>query len=618
MRFLLNFLRGLWHGLDVFRRVLHLILLVLILAVIVGAMGSSSGSRLVDRGVLLIKPSGEIVEQLSGAPLQRAINEAQGQSAPQTLLWDMTDAIRTGATDKRVVALLLDTDDMGAAGQAKLEELAAAIAEFRKTGKKVIARGSAFDQTSYYLAAQADEVYLDPLGNVILTGYGRYIPYLKQALDKLKVDVHLYRAGKYKSAAEMLVRSDQSAEDREETLAYLNTLWTGYRAAVSRARGKSPADIDTYIAQFGVNATRLNGNLAQLALDAGLVTGIKTRAEVDRRMVELAGRADDSEDPESFPVLELGDYGRRLRTERRLAGRSGDAVAVVIASGDIADGLQPPGTVGGDSTALQLREARLDKAVKAVVLRVDSPGGSAYAAEVIHRELLALKASGKKLVVSMSDLAASGGYYIAAPADQIIASSNTLTGSIGVFTVFPTIDRSLAAAGVTTDGVGTTPLSGANSMLRPELPAAGQLRQNAVNFIYETFLQRAASGRNKSRDEIDGIAQGRVWAGSDALGLGLIDRIGGYQDALDSAAKLAGLKAGYRVKHIEPETSVAERLLMSFQGETTQLLRLVGVGGQSPLEQLRQPLQPVEREVARLQRFAGARAAVAYCFCSAE
>jgi protease IV len=618
MRFLVNFLRKLWHGLDVFRRVLHLLLLLIIFAVIIGAVGSVGGLKLPEHGVLLLRPSGEIVEQLSGEPLQRAINEAQGQAPPETLLWDLTEAIRAGAKDKRVQALLIDTDDLESAGQAKLEELAAAIAEFRKSGKKVIARGANFDQTAYYLAAQADEVYLDPLGNVILTGYGRYTPYLKAALDKLKVDVHLYRAGKYKSAAEMFMRDDQSPEDREESLAYLNALWQNYCAAVARARGKKPGDIEGYVDNFAAQVTAAGGNMAKVALDAGLVTALKTSTEVDARMVELVGSDPDSNDDDAFPAIEQAAYIKHLRAEHRRAPTAGAAVAVVVASGEMQDGEQLPGSIGGDSLAAQLHEARLDDDVKAVVLRVDSPGGSAFAAEVIRRELLAIKADGKKLVVSMSDYAASGGYWIATPADQIIASPNTLTGSIGAFTVAPTLDRSLAAAGVHVDGAGTTPLAGAGGMLRPELPAVGQLRQGAISYIYEQFLQHVADGRHKTRDAVDAIGQGRVWVGGDALRRGLIDRTGTYADALAAAAQLARLPAGYRIRHIEPEIGMTERLLLSLQGDSVRLLRAAGVGAANPLQQWLRPLQPVEREMARLQRFATARGAVVYCFCGAD
>src|SRR5258706_15217649 len=295
MRFLINFLRKLWHALDVLRRVLHLLLLLLIFGVIIGAMGSRAPT-LPASGALLIQPAGDIVEQLSGEPLQRAINEAQGQAAPETLLWNITEAIRAGAGDKRVKALYIDTDDMGSAGLPKLEEIAAAIAEFRKPGKKVIARGSAYEQPSYFLAAQADEIYLDPQGLVLLTGYGRFQPYLKDALDKLAVDVHLYRACKYKRAAELYTRRDMSAEDREETLAYLQALWNAYRAAVAGARHKTPEDISAYVEQLGANAARARGDFAAMAKAAGLVTDLKTEAQVSKRMTELAGSGEGSAD----------------------------------------------------------------------------------------------------------------------------------------------------------------------------------------------------------------------------------------------------------------------------------------------------------------------------------
>lgn len=616
MRFLIGFFRKLWHGLDVFRRVLHLVLLLALFALVVGALRGAA-PRLPERGVLLIRPAGEIVEQLSGEPLARAINEAQGQAAPETLLWDLTDAIRAAAKDKRVQALLIDTDDMTGAGQAKLEELAAAISEFKAAGKKVIARGASFEQSHYYLAAQADEVYLDPMGLLMLQGYGRYQPYLKEALDKLAVDIHLFRAGKFKSAAEPLIRSDMSAEDREETLTYLQALWSGYRSAVAKARGKTADDISTYANQIGANAARVNGDMAAVAKAAGLVTDLKTAAEVDRRLVELVGVDKDAGDPEAFPTIEVADYLKLVHTEERLHNRKSPAVGVVIASGEILDGDQPPGTIGGRSTAALLHEARLDDDIDAVVLRVDSPGGSVFASEQIYREVLALKAAGKSVVVSMSDLAASGGYYIAAPADEIIASPNTLTGSIGVFGVFPTIDRSLGKLGVRSDGVGTTPLSGALSINRPVSPLVEQLFQSSINHTYEQFLSRVAGGRKKTRDQVDAIAQGRVWAGSDALRIGLVDRFGTFHDALAAAASRANLGANYRVKMLEPKLSLAEQLLFQFQSETAVWLRAAGLGS-SVTSRWVQRLQPLDREVQRLERFARAPRALVYCFCGVE
>jgi protease-4 len=623
MRFLINFFRKLWHALDVFRRVLHLLLLLLIFGVIAGAL-SRSAPALPATGALLIRPAGNIVEQLSGEPLQRAISEAQGQAAPETLLWDITEAIRAGAKDQRVKALLIDSNDMGGAGQAKLEEIAAAIAEFKQSGKKVVASGASFDQSSYYLAAQADEIYLDPQGAVLLTGYGRYTPYLKDALDKLAVDVHLYRAGKYKSAAEIYTRRDMSAEDREETLVYLNALWNGYRNSVGKARNKSPADISAYVAQMGANATALKGDFAALAKSAGLVTDIKTDAQVARRMTELVGKDDAADDPDAFAVLPMDDYLKQLRIEKRLQRSKGSAVGVVIASGEIVDGDQPPGTIGGATTSEQLRRARLDADIEAVVLRVDSPGGSVFASEQIYREVQALKGAGKMVVVSMGDYAASGGYYIAAPADEIIASPNTITGSIGVFGVFPTVDRSLAKLGVHSDGVGTTPLSGALTMIRPVSPLVDQLIQSGIDHTYEQFLQHVAKGRDKTRDEIDAIAQGRVWAGTDALRLGLVDRMGNFQDALNSAARRAGLGTDYRIKAIEPELSFTERLLLRMETRITLWVRAVaprlytGSDSFGSLSRWAARLQPAEAELARIERFAHSGHGVIYCFCGAH
>jgi protease-4 len=612
MRFLLGFLRNIWHGLDVFRRVLHLLLLVLIFGVIVMALGGSAPP--VHGGALLIQPQGEIVEQLAGEPLQRALSQAQGDKAPETLLWDLTDAIRAAAKDERIKALLIDTDHMTGAGQVKLEELAAAIREFKATKKRVIAHGSSFEQGQYYLAAQADEIYLDPFGTLYFKGYGRYPEYLKGALDKLAVNVHLFRAGKYKSAAEPYVREDMSAEDREETLTYLNALWAGYRSSIAAAIGKKPDDITAYIDGLADNAQKAGGDLAMVAKSAGLVTDLKTSQQLATRMVELVGADPDADDPLAFNRVELDAYIRSVHISSRLNRHTGNRVGVIVASGEILDGDQPSGTIGGESTAALVRKARLDSDIKAVVLRVDSPGGSVIASEEIYRELQALKAAGKPLVVSMGDLAASGGYYISALADEIIASPNTITGSIGVYGVIPTFEKSINRIGVTVDGVGTTDYSGL-SLIRPLPPAVSALIQGGVNHSYQEFLTRVASGRGKSRDAIDAIAQGRVWAGSDALKLGLIDRTGNYQDAVAAAAKRANLGTSYSEKRVEPSLSLTEQLLFRFNGGEARLMRAAGIGMDPALLQL---LSPLSLEVQRLQRFALRHQPVAYCFCGVE
>jgi protease IV len=607
-----RFIYGIWRGLDVLRRCLHLLLLLALFGIVIGALRQST-PRIPDKAALVVRPSGDIVEQLSGEPIERALNEAQGQGVPQTLLWDLTTAIRTAAADARIPVLVIDTDDMGSVGQAKLEELAAAIAVFRHSGKRIIARGTYFLQPQYYLAAQADEVYLDPFGFVLLDGYDRYRMFFKDALDKLSIDMHLFRAGKFKSAAETFTRHDMSPEDREESDVYLQALWRGYRTAVAGARSLKAEAIAQYADSYVTAVAAAGGDTAKVAKDSGLVSGLKTQQEVEDRLIDLVG-ADVS--GKGYRQVSVADYLRATHAEDKQRGK-GQAVGVVIASGEILDGKQPPGTVGGESTAQLLREARQDDDIRAVVLRIDSPGGSVLASEQIYREVLALKKDGKPVVVSMSDVAASGGYYIAAAADQIIASPNTITGSIGVFAGVPTFNRSLAKLGINVDGVGTTPLSGSTELDRPMSADAGRLIQITVDHAYEEFLARVAKGRGKTREAIDTIAQGRVWAGSDARQQGLVDRLGTYDDAVSEAATRAGLKAGYGVRRIEPELSWAQQLLFQVRSTGERLLERIGLA-RSGAAQLMQRLKPLDLELARWARLSSPNSIYAYCFCSIE
>ncbi|MBS0387145.1 MAG: signal peptide peptidase SppA [Proteobacteria bacterium] len=620
MRYLLTFFRGLWHGLDVLRRVLHLLLMLALLTLlIVGLRGSIP--HLPERGALIVHPSGDIVEQLAGEPLQRALSEAQGESAPETLLWDLTRAIRGARDDAHIQALLIETDDMAGAGQPELEELAAAIRDFRASGKKVIAHGSYFLQPQYYLAAQADEVYLDPFGLVLLPGYDRYRMYFKDAIDKLAVDVHLVRAGKFKNAAEPFIRRDMSDEERQESSAYLQSLWLGYRTAVGAARHLDPGALGSYADGYAAAVQKAGGDLAAVAKAAGLVTALRTDAQVEQRMAELVG-ADDGK--RGFQGVNVDDYLRTLRVEEHAHRGAATAVAVIMASGEMYDGNQPAGTIGGLSTAALLRQARQDDAVKAVVLRIDSPGGSVLAAEQIYREVQLLRAAGKPVIASLGDVAASGGYYIAAPADEIYASANTITGSIGVFTTIPTFDRALTKLGVHVDGVGTTALSGTLRLDRPMRPEVEAILQASVDHAYAQFVERVASGRRKTPAAIDAIAQGRVWAGRDALRLGLVDRIGGYDDAVQAAAKRAGLGKDYDVRVIEPELSFTEQLLLNARSSFAALARRAGFIRGSLLgtglpAQLAPQLKPLERELARWQRLAATpQHPLAYCFCTVD
>lgn len=593
---------------------LHLVLLLGLLAVVV-AIFRQAIPHLPERGALVIHPSGELTEQLSGEPVARAINEAQGQGAPQTLLWDLTRAIRAAAQDQRIQALLIETDDLSSAGQVKLEELAAAIAEFRHTGKKVVAHGSYFLQNQYYLAAQADEVYLDPFGFVLLDGYARYRMFFKDALDKLAVDVHLIRAGKFKSAGEPFVRHDMSAEDKQESSVYLQALWQGYRNSVAQARHLDPEALNSYANEYAAAVARAGGDTAQVALEAHLVTALRSGQQVEQRMIELVG-SDSSH--HGFRAVSLEDFLRVVGAGKHLGRHKDGAIGVVIASGEILDGEQPPGTIGGESTAALLHRARDDEDIKAVVLRIDSPGGSVLASEQIYREVSALRAAGKPVVASMGDVAASGGYYIAAPADEILASANTITGSIGVFATIPTFDRTLAKLGVQVDGVGTTALSGVLRVDRPLQPQAEAVVQASVNHSYAQFIGHVAEGRHKNSEEIDVIAQGRVWAGGDALRLGLVDRIGTFQDALQAAARRAHIGNDYEMRIVEPDLTLTQQLLLNVRGFTARALEATGLGAASPAAQLSATLKPLQTELARWQRFSGVQRTYAYCFCRVD
>lgn len=609
-----GFFRGVWRGLDVLRRLLHLILLVLIFGFLIGALRGGV-PKIPARAALMIQPQGEIVEQRSGDPITIAFNEARGAGAGETLLGDLTDALRAAAEDDRVGAIALQLDYLTGAGMPTLEEVAAAMRDFRASGKKIIAWGTSLSRSQYFIAAHADEIYLDPMGEVLIEGYSQYRMYYKGLLDKLAVDVHLFRAGEFKSAAEDLVRKDMSPEDRTASLAYLNGLWSAWKTQVGNARGIDPEMIEAYSNGY-IDALRARGgDAARVALEAGLVTGLKSRGEVVDRLAELVGRDHDGHE---FSRVEYSDYVSLRRAAQRIARPGAGSVGVVVASGTILDGEQPPGTIGGASTARLLRQAREDKDISAVVLRIDSPGGSALASEVIHREIVALRAAGKPVVASMGDLAASGGYYIAAPADRIFASGSTITGSIGVYAAIPTFDRTLGKLGVNVDGVGTTGLSGVMRIDRPMDSNLRDYAQLSVQRIYEVFLGRVSEGRDKPRDDVHAVAQGRVWTGTDALERGLVDTLGGYQDALDAAAELAGLGENYGVRRVEPRLSWAEQLAMQLRIGTARLSGKVLGPAVGEVQQQLAPLALLQGKFDGLRDLMAGGEPLAHCLCAAE
>jgi protease-4 len=605
----MGFFALVWRMLEGVRKVLHLILLLIIFGFVLAALHTSIPS-VPHSAALVIAPEGELVEQLSSDPVRRALGQASGGPAPETLLRDVIDAIETGKSDSRIKMIVLDLSNLSSSGLSKLQEIGAALRDFRAAGKRVVAVGDSLDQSQYYLAAQAGEVYLDPLGLVYIDGFSYYRMFLKDAIDKLGVDVNVFRAGTFKSYTDQFSRSDMAPSEREESGVWLNSLWSSYTQDVTRARSLKPSALDDYVKEAPAALAAVNGDAAKLALQRGLVTALKSRRQVADELKGLIG-----EDPDSHSFYSIGitQYLAAVRAKRVLKGKSDAKVGIVVAAGEILDGHQPPGKIGGDSTAELLRQARYDNTVKAVVLRVDSPGGSMFASELILREVQALRKAGKPVVVSMSTYAASGGYYISAAANQIFASPTTLTGSIGVFSVVPTFQRTLEKLGVKVDGLGTTPLAGDLRLDRPLDAATRQILQVSVDHAYDDFLHRVSEGRKKSVQDIDNIAQGRVWAGSDAQRIGLVDNLGGLKDATDAAAKLAELGADYGVDYIEPELSLREQLLLQLRSQAIRIGESAGLLPQpNPLERALDPILEQARSVAALN---DPRGLYAYCWC---
>jgi protease-4 len=603
-----SFFSGLWRGLDGLRKALHLILMLVIFGVIFGVLRGSV-PLVPAKAALLIAPDGPLVEQLSGDARARALNEALGSERQEALLWDLTDSIHAAVSDKRIQVLALDLDKLEGATQPALAELATAIREFRASGKKVIAYGVELTQERYYLAAQADEIYLDPMGFVLVQGYDRYRTYLKDALDKLGVDINVFRVGTFKSAVETYTRTNMSPEDREESRVYLTALWDTYQQEVTRARKIPPDTLSKYVDSFMQTVPAAKGDAAKIALGDGLVTGIKTRLEVEQRLTQLVGENDAGD---SFSEISSADYLRVVKADKKLnLGKA--KIGVIVAEGEILDGDQAPGTIGGESTSRLIREARFDKNVKALVLRVDSPGGSVLASEQIYREIVAVRAAGKPVIVSMGGYAASGGYYISAPADEIWANPATITGSIGIFAIIPTVDKTLGKIGVSVDGVGTTALSGQVRLDRPLSEGAKAVLQAVTTHGYDEFVARVASGRKKTADAVNEIAQGRVWAGVDAKRVGLVDELGSFNDAVKAAARRAKLTS-YTTKFIEPKLTWAETLAMNLKNSLTRAF-VQANPDQAALRDLAQRFDPVTHQVAVLSRFSVPNHLYAYCFC---
>lgn len=506
-----------------------------------------------EASALMLNLSGPIVEQRRYInPMDSFTDSLFGNEMPkENVLFDIVDVLRNAKDDEKVSGLILQLSEMSETNLTKLRYIAKAINEFKASGKPVYAIGDFYSQSQYYLASYADKIYLAPDGGVLLRGYGTYPLYYKTLLDKLDINTHVFRVGTYKSAIEPFIRDDMSKEAKESATAWLTQLWGAYVDDVASNRQIKPDAISPTMDQFLTRLKAVEGDLALLAQQAGLVDQLASRQEVHSEMITAFG----AEGKEGFKSIGYYEY---LDTLNGPYNFSSNDIAVVVASGSILDGKQPRGSVGGDTVAAQLRQARLDDEVKAVVLRVDSPGGSAFASEVIRKEVDAVKAAGKPVVVSMSSLAASGGYWIAMSADKIIAQPTTLTGSIGIFSVITTFEKGLNSIGVNSDGVGTTPFSGIG-ITRGISEQASEAIQLGIEHGYRRFIQLVGDSRNMSPDKVDKVAQGRVWTGYDAMNAGLVDQMGDFDDAIKIAAEIAGLE-DYNIYWIEEPLSTTEQI----------------------------------------------------------
>ncbi len=546
---------GFWQGLSTLRVILGNLIFLALIILFLSIILYDGKKDLPDKAALILSLQGDIVIQKTETMLSsRLMGEA---SREETLLKDIIDVIDHAKDDKRVKALVLDLHDMKSAAPSKLADIGKALKRFQTGGKPIYATGDYYGQQQYYLAAHADHLYLHPMGGVALTGFGIYRNYFKSALEKLMIQFHVFRVGTYKSALEPFLRDDMSEYAKEANLSWLSVLWDAYTASIAELRQLPPEAVDNYINNISENLSMVKGDTAQLALDHGLVDALKTRDEVREELITLVGR---DEDEITINQIQFDDYLVDIQPQREQNREDTSKVGVIVAKGIILDGVQPTGKIGGDTLTDLIRQARLDDEVKALILQIDSPGGSALASEIIRREIELTRQSGKPVIASMSSIAASGGYWIASAADEIWAAPTTITGSIGIYSAFATFEKSLDYLGVHNDGVGTTRVADALDTTRPLNPIIADSMEQVIKHNYQRFIKTVSEGRNLTLQDVEKIAQGRVWSGKTAKELGLVDQFGNLHDAVRSAANMANLK-DYDVIYIEQPLTAREKLV---------------------------------------------------------
>ncbi len=593
--FIRRFLTACWRGLTRIRLALSNILFLAMIAIIYFVYLGGSPEPLPDRAALLLNPRGTIVDEKSFVePLQVLL----GQPSPadhEVLLRDVIEAIEYARDDPAINSLVMELDKLRSVGISKTQEIARAIESFRESGKPIIAVGDYYTQDQYLLASYADTIIVHPFGGVALEGYSSYHNYFREALEKLSVNMHVFKAGEHKSVAEPFLRDDMSPGEKKITQRWLDVLWRAYVAVVEQHRELPAGAVNKYIENYVSNLQAQGGNLAKASLESGLVDQLMGRSESNDYLSQLVGATNEDGMYEAIVFERYVAHKRPLS----LMGVEGEHVAVITARGMIRTGDQPPGTIGGDSLARLIRTTAAQEGVAAIVLRVNSGGGSVFASEIIRQAILNARAAGLPVVISMGAVAASGGYYIAAEADQIWATPTTITGSIGVFAAFPTIERLMGRGGIHTDGVGTTSLAGSLRVDRPLNEDVAAAITSSVEFAYQGFLELVAQGREMTVEAVDAVAQGRVWSASDALQHGLVDNLGDLKDAIAGAAELAGLEQ-YEVDYVGIPLSPRDLLLRQLAGRLGSLQIRTEFSMASTFSTLFQSFNAAARELANL------------------
>jgi len=534
---LTRFLLGIWRFIDGARKlVLNLVFLLILYFVFLAVIDTDDALIVQSDTALVLRPYGNVVEQYSGTALDLALQQVAEQERSETRLRDMVEAIRRARDDDRIAHLVINPNDMWRIGMASLLELEAAVADFKSSGKPVIALAGNLTQQQYYLAALADEIWLHPQGTVWIDGFSVYRQFYRDGLDKLEVEVNLFRVGEYKSAMEPFVRDDMSPEAKDANQYWIGGLWQQYLEGVSRHRGIPLENLSAAINDFANGLEAVDGDFARFAEELGLVDKLVDLPEAHLELARMGAAGSGSE---GFRQVGMENY--LMLTDMQHRPSSSRKIAVVVAEGDIVRGSQPQGVIGAETLSEKLRSVALDKDVEAVVLRINSPGGEVFASEKVRREIQQLKETGKTVVASMGDVAASGGYWIAMGADEVWASPSSITGSIGVFGLIPTFSRPLEKLGIHTDGVGTTPLAGKLRLDQPLDPDLKRIFQHATERTYRDFIQLVADARQMTPEDVDQVARGRVWSGAQAKDRGLIDQTGTLREAIDAAARIAGL-----------------------------------------------------------------------------